>query len=299
MNKMISLKDATKMVKDGDTVALGGFSVSRRVGAFARELVRKGVKNLTLVGTNLSFAMDMLVGAGCVKRVECGTGNLERFGVAYNFRYAVEQGELEVEDYSHLAMTTRFLAAELGLPFLPTRTFLGSDLMKYQSGSTPKYVEMKCPFSGDKVLLLPALKPDVAVIHANAVDELGNVVIYGSYFHDLHIARAAETVIVTAERVISSEYIRNNPYMNLIPYVYVDAIVEVPLGAHPTACYMEYDYDEKHMREYQDYARNKRFNEYLDKYVYSVDSNEEYLEKIGGMKRWLEIKADPTFGYRP
>ena len=170
-NKVMTVREAVeKFVFDGATLGMGGQNVGRMAMAAIHEIVRQGKKNLTIYGCNLSINMDILVGAGLVKRCEAGTGNLEYFGTTFCFRRAIEQGIMEMEDYSHLGMISRLLAGEMGLPFMPTRSMLGSDMLTRQCKSTgKKYELLKDPWNPDEpVLLLPALRPDVALIHANA-----------------------------------------------------------------------------------------------------------------------------------
>jgi acyl CoA:acetate/3-ketoacid CoA transferase alpha subunit len=288
------MKDAVKIIQDGDGIGCGGFSVSRCPTALVHEIIRQKKRNLTLYGTNLSFQMDLLVGAGCVSRCESGTGNLERFGVAYNFRRACEKGTIEMEDHSHLGMASRFLAGEMGLPFMPLKSWLGSDIINYKHPATnKKYALIEDPFNlGKSILLVPALNPDVSIIHAQQVDEIGNVIIKGCTFHELEMVRASKKVIVTCEEIISSDRIRSNPELTTIPNIYVSAVVKQPWGAHPTSVYRFYDYDAEHLNTYQDIARanEEDYDKYLNKYILNSDTFNEYLKKIGGKKKLLELK---------
>lgn len=294
-NKVMPLKEAVQtFVFDGAVVGLGAQNISRCQMALVHEMIRQNKKDLTLVGCNLSLQMDLLVAAGLVKRCECGTGNLERFGSTFSFKRAVENKTIKVEDYSHLTMNSRFLAAEMGLPFIPTRSLLGSDLMKSTAGNgEKKCVVVENPWNpGDSVVLLRALSPDVAIVHVQKADELGNIIIEGITNHEPELIRASKRCIVTCEEVVSSERIRENPDPVTIPYQHIDAVVEAPFGAYPTYTYRYYMYDAEHIRGYQECARagGDALKGYLDKYVYGCETFEDYLEKACGVKRLLDLK---------
>ncbi|MDD5167465.1 MAG: hypothetical protein PHN75_01495 [Syntrophales bacterium] len=291
----MTLKEAVgKFVFDGAVVGLGGQNISRCPMATVHEIIRQQKKNLTLVGCNLSINMDLLVAAGLVKRCECGTGNLERFGVTFAFKRAIENKTMEIEDYSHLAMVSRFLAAEMGLPFMACRSLLGSDTLEASAHSTAKKYEIiDDPWDSEgKVLLLPSLIPDVALVHVQKADELGNIIIEGISNHEPEMIRASKTCIVTCEELVSSKRTRQNPDPVTIPYQYIDAVIEVPFAAYPTTTYRHYYYDGDHIRDYQACARQggEMLQGYLDKYVYSCSTFEETLEKSGGIKRMLALK---------
>lgn len=291
----MTLKEAVqKFVFDGAIVGIGGQNIARCQMATVHEIIRQGKKNLNLVGCNLSIQGDMLVAAGLVKRAECGTVNLERFGTTFSFKRAIEEKKMEIEDYSHCSMVSRFLAAEMDIPFMACRSLLGSDILKSKAPSTnKKYEIVDNPWNkGEKVMLLPALSPDVAIVHVQKADEIGNLIMEGILFHEPELIRASKTCIVTCEELISSEVIRHNPDQTTIPYHFVDAVVEVPYGAHPTNTYRYYTYDSDHIRFYQDCARKggDAIKKYLDDFVYSSESFEDYLEKVGGIKRMLELK---------
>ena len=294
-NKVMTLKEAVdKYIFDGAVVGIGGQNIARCQMAIAHEIIRQGKKNLNLVGCNLSIQGDMLVAAGLVKRAECGSVNLERFGTTFSFKQAIEEKRMEIEDYCHGAMISRFLAAEMGLPFMPCRSLLGSDMLKSKAPSTnKKYEIVNNPWNKDeKVMLLPALSPDVAIVHVQKADELGDLVMEGIVFHEPELIRASKTCLVTCEELISSEETRINPDRTTIPYYFVDAVVEVPFGAHPTYAFNYYTYDSTHIRFYQDCARKggDAIKKYLDDFVYGSATFEDYLEKVGGIKRMLELR---------
>lgn len=293
-NKVMTAREAVeKFVFDGATLGLGGQNVGRCAMAAVHEIVRQGKKDLTIYGCNLSINMDILVGAGLVKRCEAGTGNLEYFGTTFCFRRAIEQGVMEMEDYSHLGMISRFLAGEMGLPFMPTKSMLGSDMLNYQAKSTAKKYEIvRDPWNpDDDILLLPALRPDVALIHAQRADATGNVVIDGFLALDVELARASKHTIVICEELVPEDRIRNDAERTSIPYLYVSAVVEQPFGAHPAGAYRYYDYDADHVKHYQKCAREggKALEDYLKRYILDSENFDDYLEKVGGIKKMIAL----------
>lgn len=288
-NKVMSAREAVqRFLFNGCIIGMGGQNVGRIPIAISHEIARQGVGDLTVLGCNLSMSMDLLAGAGLVRRTESGTGNLERFGTTFRWRYGVEAGQIQHRDYSHLGMVSRFLAGEMGLPFMPTRSMLGSDILNKHLDGPAGYAFMDSPWAEhERVVLLPSATPDVALIHAQKADELGNVMIEGFAAHDVEMVRAAKAAVVTCEQVVSSEETRRSPELTTIPYLYVSAVVEQPFGAHPTSVYRHYDFDSEHLNFYQQAARagGEAYQEYLQEYVYECETFEDYLEKIGGVKK--------------
>ncbi len=247
--------------------------MSRTQTALAHEIIRQGRRDLTLVSTSVSMQLDLMVAGGCVRRIEHGAASIERFGLTYNFRRAVERGEVEVEDYTHLGMASRFLAGEMGLPFMPIRGFAGTDLETYRL-SDQKMAVIDDPFDpeGSGVVLLPACNPDVAILHVQKADRMGNILIEGCTFHEVQLARAAERVIVTCEELVPTEFFLLDPERTTLPFIHVHAVVLQPWGAYPTCCYGYYDYDREHIEHYQSLARDADgFGRYLDEFVYGTD----------------------------
>ena len=295
--KVMSLPEAVdRFIFDGAVVGVGGQNISRCSVAIVHEMIRQGKKDLTLTGCNLSIHMDLLVGAGLVKRCECGSGNLERFGATFQFRRAAEQKRIEIEDYDHLTMASRFLAGEMGIPFIPTKALLGSDILNYSAPSTEKKYEIiDNPWNkGERVVLLPALTPDVSIVHVQRADEMGNVIIEGILSHEPEMIRASKATVVTCEEIISSEETRRNPDRTTIPYHFISAVVKQPYGAYPTSTYRYYSYDADHIRHYQGRARagGEDYKRYLEKYVYGCETFEDYLEMVGGLKKLTQLRAE-------
>ena len=313
MAKIMTLPEAvTTFIKDGSHIAIGGFVETMNPMAIAYEIIRQNKKNLHLYVHSNGQALDLLVGAGCVKRVELAYAGMGRFApTCVRFREAVQNGDIEWEDYTNYEMTLRFFAGSLGIPFMPTKTSLGSDILTKEGFSpetrkeykiaSKKLTVMNNPFSDEdeKVVLVPAINADVALVHAQYVGEEGTVRIEGLRFTDVEIAKCADKLIVTCEEIVPESYLRQNPDMNCLPFFLVDAIVVVPYGAHPTGCFNFYDYDAQHLNMYRRMAEDDgHFTEYLKEWVYGVSSHEEYLARVG-IKRLLEIKANPAFGFRP
>ncbi len=312
-DKLMTLGEAVgRFVKNGSQITLGGFTITRNPMAVAYEIVRQGVKDIHLVCHSHGQALDVLIGAGCVKRVEIAYGGNGRFApTCIRFKKAVQRGEIEFEDYSNYQMSLRFLAGSLGMPFVPTKSGLGTDLINLEGFSKEtrsrrkvaprKYSFMQNPFNDheDQYVLLPALNPDVAIIHVQCVGDDGTVRMKGLTFADIEEAKSADAVIVTCEEIVPRSFIRLDPDQNSLPAFFVDAIVKVPYGAHPTACFSFYDYDAGHLNLYKKVAEDDAlFRKYLDDWIYNIPSHEAYLDKIGGATL-TKIKANSVLGYTP
>jgi glutaconate CoA-transferase subunit A len=244
--------------------------------------------------------------------VEIAYGGNGRFAPpCVRFKKAVQEGGIEFEDYSNYQMSLRFLAGALGIPFVPTKSGLGTDLITHEGFSRETRKERKVsrkkfalaqnPFDDkdDQYVLLPALNPDVALIHVQYVGDDGTVMMKGLTFADIEEAKSADAVIVTCEEIVPRSFIRLDPDRNTLPPFLVDAIVRVPYGAHPTSCYSFYDYDARHLNFYRRVAEDDElFKEYLDEWVYGISSREAYLDKVGGATL-VEIKANSVLGYTP
>ena len=313
--KLTTLGDAVeRFAHDGGVVALGGFTINRNPMAFVYEMARRRVRGLHLVAHSNGQALDTLVGAGCVSRIEVAYGGNGRFApTCVRFRRAAERGEVAVEDYSNYHMALRFLAGALNVPFIPTKSGLHTDLVARQ-GFSPAYraahglpaqklVVMPDPFDGDgeadggDLVLLPALTPDLTVLHVQTVGDDGTVRIKGLTFADLEQAKAAKAVVVTCEEIVPAAALRADPDQNALPPFLVDAIVCVPHGAHPTACRFFYDYDPGFLNDYARAARDDQaWAAFLDEWVYGVADHDEYLARVGAAQL-ARIKADPVRGY--
>jgi glutaconate CoA-transferase subunit A len=311
--KMIGLHEAAALVPDGATLSIGGFTTQRHPMALVYELIRLKRRNLYLFGHSPGGDWDILIGAGCVKRVELAYEADEAFNtVGPRWRRAVERGEIEWEDYSNFSMVARFTAGAMGIPFMPVRSLLGSDVAGRQAltrderaadpRTAPKKVHvMASPFDpADRVALVPAIRTEFAVLHVQKATAGGTVRIEGQSFADIQQALCADTLIVTAEEIVAEDDLRRMPELNPIPFFAVKHVCHVPYGAHPYAVYNYYDYDPLQLKEYHESARDDAaYGNYLDRYVYGVRDHRAYLEAVGGAARLDGLKASPGYGYRP
>jgi glutaconate CoA-transferase, subunit A len=297
MSKVVTLPEAARLVKDGDHVALSGFAVSRNAVAFSHELIRQKRRNLTISQAIVGLDADVLVGAGCVGHLSYGGGALDRFGLVDQINRAYEQKRISTESCSSLAVCFRYLAGALGVPFMPTKSLLGSEILERlrASGSV---CEMADPFGGETVLALKALQPDFMVLQAQMADEEGNARVLGPLWDSKEAARAARQTIVIAEELVPTEVIRQQPELTTIPGFRVCAVVPLTYGAHPTALYRCYDYDSDHLREYVKASGSPdSYAAYLDRYILGVADHFEYLERVGGVSKLASLKADALYGY--
>lgn len=278
-DKRCDLPDLIKYVRDGDCLAIGGGLSSREPMAALRELVRQGTGCLRLVGSAHGIDVDLLCGAGCVAAcAESYVGFEQDFGMAPNYRRALESGNVEIRDSCCYTLVQQLRAAIAGLPCMPISSVRGTEFI----GLHPEYRTMICPYTGEELLLVPALRPDVAILHAQYADRRGNLHIDGPPVADILFAKAAETVLVTVERIVDTERLAQIGVT--IPYFYVTALSEVRYGAHPTACYPFYAYDRRHTAFYYAAASEsgQAFRErYLQPFVHDCVSHPDYLEAIG------------------
>ena len=312
-SKLMDLHTAAALIPDGATVSFGGFTTQRHPMAFVYELIRLKKRNLYLFGHSPGGDWDILIGAGCVKRVELAYEADEAFNtVGPRWRKAVEGSEIEWEDYSNFSMVARFTAGAMGIPFMPVRSLLGSDVLhkealtaaqrKSDARTSPKKSHtMASPFNPqEQVVLVPAIHTDFAVIHVQKATATGTVRIEGQTFADVQQALCADTAIVTAEEIVEEEVLRREPERNLLPFFAVKYVCHAPFGAHPYAVYNYYDYDPLQLKEYHESARDDQiYQAYLEKYVFGVKDHKDYLEAIGGGARLETLKAAPTYGYSP
>ena len=253
-DKRVDLADAPGLVPSGSTLALGGLSLNCSPMAFCRELVRAGVRDLELVAVVNGMGTDWLIGGGCVKRLVMGLTSFEGFGLAPNFRRAAQAKAIEVEEWSEHTLICALQAATAGVPFMPTRAGLGTDMLALHPHRTWEVVDER---SGQRFVACAALKPDVAVVHVHEADRLGNARMHPKLvWFDTELVKAARTVIVTAERIVETDTFRAEPERTAFPSYAVDHVVEAPRGAWPTACWPEYGYDGDFYRAYQRAARD-------------------------------------------
>ncbi len=296
-DKRISLREAVRLVPDGASLFWGGFGFQRPPMAFAYELVRQKKRNLTVYTCGSEMDIDILSGAYVVSRFELAFFAIEGIGLVPNIQRRIREGAIEIEDYSNLAMALRFLGGALGVPFMPLKSMLGTDLLAKTRFRPKKADVMFCPFSGEKVVLVPSVRPDFSIVHASRVDKEGNAQIDGIKGEDVEGARAGKKVIVLAEEIVDGEFIRSQPDQTVIPNIYVTHVVECPWGSYPMMVYNYYDYDMEHVRMYYDQCKTEEgWQKYCQEYITSVDSHKELLQKIG-VEKLLKLKAKKPFPY--
>jgi glutaconate CoA-transferase subunit A len=311
-DKVMGLAEAVdRFVPDGAHLSIGGFTCNRNPMAAVYEVIRRRRRGLHLYAHSNGQGVDELVGAGCVARVEIAYAGTGRFApTCIRFRKAVEKGLILFEDYSNYQMTLRFMAGAMGVPFLPTRSGLGTDIvarwgfppeLRESDPGLPdrKLVVLANPFGGwgetERVVLVPAIRPDVTLLHVQQAAPDGTARIDGLTFADVEQAKAARHVVVTCERVVTPAELRAEPERNQIPSVVVDAVVPVRYGAYPTACYRHYDYDPEFLSDYRTAASDDgRFEAYLERWAFSDHAGR--MVQVGA-ERLDAIKADPRTGY--
>ena len=289
IDKRMSLTEAVKeFTHDGDYFAMGGFGHIRFSSAAIYEMIRQRRRNLTIAGKTSVHDIDILIASGLVDRVECAYSfGHELRGLSPAGRRAVESGRVKVVgELSNAAFQWRFKAAAMGLPWFPARIMLGTDTLNYSSS---KVVED--PMTGKPITLLPACYPEFSLIHIHRCDKFGNCQIDGITIEDIDLARASKRLIVTTEKIIEEDDIRDAPDRTQIPYFLVDSVVEVPYGSHPGNMPGLYYSDEDHMAEWLTLSRSEEgAQNYFDRYVYGVSDFEEYLELIGGEEKMGYLK---------
>jgi glutaconate CoA-transferase subunit A len=279
--KVMSLEEAAALVRDGEVVGIGGSTLSRTPMAMVWALIRAGRKRLTCARGIMSSEGEVLFGAGASDHVITSWFSQGIvWGVSKVMRLYTESGRARFDEWSHMAMGLRFRAGAMGVPFLPMRSMMGSDV----AARLPDVREIDCPFTGEKLVLVPALNPDVALIHVQRCDPYGNAQMDGLQFMDMDLAMAATRVILTTERIVSNDQIRRAPDQTKIPFLAVDAVIEVPFGCAPHECYGVYEPFFRHHDMYADLIRKdpaKGMADYLERYFYAPKSWTEYLDLIG------------------
>jgi glutaconate CoA-transferase subunit A len=277
-DKLVELDRAAHAVRDGALVALGGGLSARLPMALVRELIRQGRQGLHVVGSAHGIDVDLLVAAGAVAVCEESYVGFEQdLGLAPAYRRAAETGAIEIRESCCATVLAQLRAAEFGLPFMPVRGVKGSDIRRLH----PEYREVTCPFTGEILVVVPPLRPDVALIHAPLGDRRGNLHLDQPYVLDERFAAASRNVVATVDRIASTEEVAEAGVT--IPAHLVTAVAEVPYGAHPTSCYPGYAYDRPQLAEYvrQAAAGGADLAGYLDRYVTGTPSEEAYRKVVG------------------
>lgn len=276
-SKLVSLADAAALIPSGSSLTIGGSIIRRSPVALVRELIRHGKKNFTVLAYPAGFTTDLLAGAGAVDRVEAVYEGLFQFGFSYNFRRGVESGAIDIRDFSEVAMGARFRAAAAGLPFMPTDALLGTGMAEYNPDQVKEITD---PFTGRKLHAVPPAISDFTLLHGYTADEYGNVqfpVARDADDLDPVMAKGAKRLIVTVEKIVPHSEILATPNLTYIPHTWVEAVVEVPFGAHPLSCDGYYDEDEAHMEDYQRRMKDEDFASYAARYITGPADHAEYL----------------------
>lgn len=294
VDKVISMSEAiAAYVEDGMTIALEGFSHLIPFAA-AHEIIRQERRNLTLCRMTPDIVTDQLLAAGCVSKLVASFFASGSAGSLHELRRRVEDHvpvKLEVEEYSHYGMVARYQAGASGLPFFPLLSYAGSDLPKLNERI--KLVEN--PYAEGTVYVVPPLKPDVTIIHAQRADRSGNVQIWGISGVQQEAVYAAKKAVVVVEEIVEEDVIRSDPSRTLIPSHAVDAIVVCPQGAHPSYSQGYYDRDCAFYRRWTPISKDPlALQGWLDEWVYGTASHEEYLSKLGA-DYWSELEVAPNY----
>jgi acyl CoA:acetate/3-ketoacid CoA transferase alpha subunit len=285
--RMTEAEAISRFVTDGCYIGTELYGTVRCPMSLVREVVRQGKKDLRVAGQGVT-ELDLWLGAGLVKTLDITYIGLEVYGTSRALRREVESGRVEkVVEWSNGGITWRFKATSMGVPFIPIRAMLGTDTLKY---SAAKVVD--CPFTGQKVCLIPALILDVGLIHVHRADKYGNAQIEGISGFAFEMSRAAKRLIISAEEIVDSEEIRCYPDRTMIPYYLVDAVVEAPFGSHPGEMVYAYERDEEQLREWVEASRTEEGTQaYLDKYVHGVADHQAYLDRVGRERLEMLRKA--------
>jgi len=282
-SKLTTLRDAIARIPSGATLAIGGPLLRRQPISLVHELIRQKKTDLTLITWASTMATDLLAAAEAIRRWEGIYVGFFRHGLSPNFRRAVESGFIETHDYSESALVARFRAAGMGVSFLPTKALFGTGMVK----KSPEEIKpIICPFTGDSYLALKAAETDFTLIHGYIADEYGNIqwpLVRDSDDIDQMMASASKRLIASVEKIVPHAQICEHPALTYIPHCLVEAIVETPYGAHPTATDCFYNEDEDALKEYLSLSSEPEgVHRYIEEYILSVKDHSAYLQKLGG-----------------
>jgi glutaconate CoA-transferase, subunit A len=292
-SKVVDLVTAVQTIQPGSSICLGGFMYHNRPSAFVRELIRQDIGNLTLYSSpSSSYDTDLLLGSGLVKKAYLANVVFENLGLAPNYRRAWEEGTVELVECEEATIIGGLMAAVEGLSHHPVRSLRGSDILRVS-----ELARTTLRMGDEELLGAAAIRPDLTVLHAQQADPFGNVRHLGGDFADLLMAKAARRVIVTVDEMIGPEDIQMQPRLTTIPGYLIEAVVELPYGAHPGSSHGKYRQDEDHLKEYLRAADATRrgtdpeaFPAYLQRYVFEPADHFEYLDRIGGLRRLTRLR---------
>ena len=314
--RRINLQDVASFVQPGDRLWIGGWTLVRKPMAMVYELIKAGKRDLHVMNNPGGPDTDLLIGAGCVSKTETSYIGHEVFGHPHNFKRKLEKGEKDNgffhDDWTVGSGTMRIVAGAMGIPFIPTRFLRGSDMLQPANDGfkeirktdpkvpNQKFAVMKDPFwEGEEVVLVPALRPDICLLHAQEASEDGTVRISGGAFLDYYAAAASKVTIVSAEKIVSAARFEKTREENTIPAGLVSAVVETPFGGHPSAVHDCYDNDPYWFKHYIEASKSPAsMDRWLRDWIYDLSSFDQYLHKIG-KQRLDQLVADPDCGYAP
>jgi len=279
-------------IKDGNYIATGGFGTNRIPTALLHEIVRQKKKNLGFAGHTTTHDYQILVNGNCLDRVDAAyIVGLESRGLSSSARKAHQEGRIEVCEWSNASLGWRLSAGARGIPFFATYVNLGTDTFKYSAGCV-----VKCPYTKKPVLLVPALNPDIGLIHVHRADEMGNCEIEGITVSDADIAAASKITIATTEELVPTDYFRKHPERTTIPWICIDAVIKVKNGSFPGNMAGRYYSDEKHLKQWLDVEKDDaKLKRFMNKYIYNTKNFNKYLEICGGLERIKELRSEELF----
>jgi glutaconate CoA-transferase subunit A len=272
-----TMEDAVSTIDAGDTIAAGLALEHAIPFAVGHELARQGTDDLTLVGPISDALFDQLVGCGLVSQIRAAwVGNVST-GLGYQFRRAVEEGDVDVENHSNFSISLALQAGSMGVPYLPTRSLLGSDIF----AESDAFRHQQDPFTGDDLALVPPIEPDWTIVHAQRADQYGNTHFWGNEGVTEPAVGAAENVLVTVEEVVDESVIKSDPSRVAITHDQVSAVVECPFGAHPASLAGYYNRDNEYFLDYGAQTRTaEEFKEWADEWIYGPTDREEYMTGV-------------------
>ncbi|MBI4737078.1 MAG: CoA transferase subunit A [candidate division NC10 bacterium] len=285
VEKLLTEREAiSRCVADGDYIAYDFSSLTRGPQALVREIIRQRRKDLWVCAEFTLHETALLVGGGCASRIDVGF-----LGYGSYIGRAVSEGHVRVFDWTNGALASRMLAGARGIPFMPVRNLLGTDTLRHSGARV-----VHDPFTGDPVCLVPALNPDVFLVHVHQADAFGNARIFGTNLFALEAAMAARKVIVSAEEMVDSLEFRKDPSRTTLPYFLVDAVVHLPFGAYPAGLQARYELDLEHIDKLNAIQAEEQMQGYLAEYVYGVEDHAEFLDEKVGWRRLQELARRAT-----
>jgi glutaconate CoA-transferase subunit A len=288
-SKLISLDEAGKIIASKKIVSLAGSHSADAAMSLIRAAIRAGAKDMTLIPPiTTSMAADLPIAAGMLKKLYLSYVGFEIFGMAPAFRKAAQEGTLDIVEADEPFILLGTQAAAGGKPFNAVQyLYDGTD----HKTLNPELKKITDPFTGKDVWLIPPLRSDVFIMHAQVCDQYGNAQCWGGTGQERDKAKAADIVIVQADEIVGSEVIQKDPSKTTVPGLWVDHVVHAPFGAHPTFSSASYSVDDKHLKVYIDMVKEGRAQEYIDKYILGPKDHYEYLELVGGLRRMVDLRT--------